>query len=360
VITRLGGDEFAIIQHGVADPDAAAELAGAIIEALNGPFEFDGHTVVIGASIGISLAPGDNTDGGELLKMSDLALYRAKDESRGTFRFFEPGMDDRLRERRELEADLRVAVREGQFVVHYQPLLDLATGTIRCFEALVRWDHPTRGMIQPMEFIPIAEDTSLIIPVGEWVLRQACRDAVQWPDEIKVAVNLSPAQFKRGDLIAVTMNALASAGLAPDRLELEITESVLLHDEAWVRGLLERLAALGVRIALDDFGTGYSSLSYLRSFPFTKIKIDRSFVADIVCTTDSLAIVQATIQLSEKLGMETTAEGVETAEQFDILANEGCTNVQGFHVSKPVPAGEVPRLIARYAPEGELQARAAG
>ena len=359
VVTRLGGDEFATLHFDVTDPAAAGELAGRIIDALDRPFEFEGHTVVIGASVGISMAPRDSTEGEDLLKMSDLALYRAKNEARGTFRFFEPGMDARLRERRELEADLRVAIREGQFEVHYQPLLELATGTIGGFEALVRWRHPVRGMIQPIDFIPIAEDTNLIIPIGEWVLRQACRDAARWPDDVKVAVNLSPAQFKRGDLIAVTMSALAAANLAPERLELEITESVLLHDEAWVRSLLERLKALGVRIALDDFGTGYSSLSYLRSFPFTKIKIDRSFVSDLVGTPDALAIIQATIQLSEKLGLETTAEGVETVEQLDILASEGCTQAQGYHISRPVPAAHVEELLDRYAPAAAAFAGAA-
>ncbi len=359
VVTRLGGDEFAMIHFGVTDPEAAGQLAGRIIDALDQPFEFEGHTVVIGASIGISLAPRDSTRGEDLLKMSDLALYRAKNEARGTFRFFEPGMDARLRERRELEADLRVAIREGQFEVHYQPLLDLASGTIRGLEALVRWQHPTRGQIAPMDFIPIAEDTNLIIPIGEWVLRQACHDAARWPDDVRVAVNLSPAQFKRGDLLAVTMSALAAANLAPDRLELEITESVLLHDEAWVRSLLERLKALGVRIALDDFGTGYSSLSYLRSFPFTKIKIDRSFVADMAGTTDALAIVQATIQLSERLGLETTAEGVETLEQLDMLVSEGCTQAQGYHISRPVPAARVQSLLDAYAPSAGRMATSA-
>jgi diguanylate cyclase (GGDEF)-like protein len=345
VVTRLGGDEFAVIRNGVTDPAAAGDLAARIIEALDRPFEFDGHTIVIGASIGIAMAPRDSSKPDELMQMSDLALYRAKAESRGTHRFFEPGMDARLRERRNLEAGLRVAIREGHFEVLYQPSLDLGSGTIGGFEALVRWNHPTRGVIQPLDFIPVAEDTSLIIPIGEWVLRQACRDAAQWPDGVKVAVNLSPAQFKRGDLIAVTMNALAAASLPPERLEFEITESVLLHDETWVRSVLERLTALGVSIALDDFGTGYSSLSYLRSFPFSKIKIDRSFVADLAGTGDSLAIVQATIQLSEKLGMVTTAEGVETREQLDILVHEGCTQVQGYHVSRPVSADDVPGLL---------------
>jgi diguanylate cyclase (GGDEF)-like protein len=350
IVTRLGGDEFALIQRGVADEEAPAALAGKIIDALDQPFEFEGHTIVIGASVGICLAPRDGSESDELLKRSDLALYRAKEESRGSFRFFEPGMDSRLRKRRDVEADLRTAIREGQFEVHYQPLLDVRTGTIGCFEALVRWNHPTRGVIQPTDFISIAEHTSLIIPIGEWVLRQACRDASGWPENVRVAVNLSPAQFKRGDLIAATMNALAAAQLAPERLELEITETVLLHDEAWVRSALERLNALGVRIALDDFGTGYSSLSYLRSFPFDKIKIDRSFVAEVVDRADSRAIIQATIQLSEKLGMETTAEGVETGEQYDILVAEGCTHVQGFRISRAVPAADVQGLLSTYNP----------
>jgi len=357
VVTRLGGDEFAVIQRGVTDPAAAGVLAAAIIEALDRPFEFEGHTVVIGASIGIALAPRDSSSPDELMQMSDLALYRAKAESRGTHRFFEPGMDARLRERRSIEAGLRVAIREGQFEVLYQPLLDLRSSTIGGFEALVRWNHPTRGVIQPLDFIPVAEDTSLIIPIGEWVLRQACRDAAQWPEDVKVAVNLSPAQFKRGDLISVTMNALAAANLAPDRLELEVTESVLLHDEAWVRSVLDRLTAFGVGIALDDFGTGYSSLSYLRSFPFSKIKIDRSFVADLAGESDCLAIVQATIQLSEKLGMVTTAEGVESVEQLHILAQEGCTQVQGFEISRPVPASQVPALLDRFTPNCGRMAR---
>lgn len=348
VVTRLGGDEFAVLQHAAGDPEIAATFAQRIIQALDRPFQFDGHTVVVGASIGISMAPRDGGSGAELLKLSDVALYRAKEESRGGFRFFEADMAARMHERRELEADLRIAIQEGQFEVYYQPLLDLSAGTITCFEALVRWHHPTRGLMLPAEFIPIAEESSLIIPIGEWVLREACRDAASWPAGTKVAVNLSPAQFKRGDLIAVTISALTNAGLKPERLELEITESVLLHDEAWVRTLLEKLDALGVRIAMDDFGTGYSSLSYLRSFPFSKIKIDRSFVDGVVGQSDALAIVQATIQLSRKLGMETTAEGVETAEQLELLSAEGCTHAQGFHVSRPVPAREIEALFAEH------------
>jgi diguanylate cyclase (GGDEF)-like protein len=359
LVTRLGGDEFAVLQSGIDGSEDAAALAARAVEALGEPFQFDGHTVAIGASIGISIAPDDGLDADALLKMSDVALYRAKSDSRGSFRFFEQGMDKRLRERRELETDLRTAIQEGQFEVHYQPLLDVESGRIGSFEALVRWRHPTRGLVQPLDFIPIAEESGLIIPIGEWVLRQACRDASTWPEEVGVAVNLSAAQFKRGDLLAMATNALAAACLAPERLELEITESVLLHDEAWVRSVLERLTALGVRIAMDDFGTGYSSLSYLRSFPFSKIKIDSSFVADLGGASDSLAIVEATIQLARKLGMKTTAEGVETAEQMKILAAEGCSEIQGYHISRPVPAASVPGLLDAYGGRDGLR-RAAG
>jgi diguanylate cyclase (GGDEF)-like protein len=348
LVTRLAGDEFAILQPNKGSGEDAASLATRVIAALEEPFEFDGHTIAIGATIGIALAPSDGKDADDLLKKSDLALYRAKAEGRGTFRFFEPGMDALLRKRREMESELRVAVQSGQFLLHYQPILKLDSQTILGFEALVRWNHPTRGQLPPGEFIPTAEETGLIIPVGEWVLRQACKDAVGWPEAVAVSVNLSPAQFKRGDLLAMVTSALAASGLAPERLELEITESVLLHDESWVRIMLEQLQKLGVRIAMDDFGTGYSSLSYLRSFPFSKIKIDQGFISDITTRGDALAIVQATIQLSEKLGMRTTAEGVETPEQMEILLAEGCTEVQGYHVSRPVPIGEVDALLELY------------
>jgi len=334
-----------VIQGNIEGQVTPAALAARIVERLCEPFEFSEHTIVIGASVGISLAPQDGTDGDELLQMSDLALYAAKEESRGTYRFFERGMDSRLCTRRQLEADLRAAITEGQFEVHYQPLLDMAKRTISSFEALVRWRHPTRGLVLPADFIGTAEDTGLIIPIGEWVLRQACRDAARWPKDIGVSVNVSPAQFKRGDLIAMTMSALTAAGLEPARLELEITEAVLLHDEAWVQSLLNRLAALGVRISMDDFGTGYSSLSYLRSFRLTR---SRSTAASSPISSGlrmRSSIVQATIHLSKKLGMEITAEGVETAEQLQVLAAEGCTQVQGYHVSRPVPESEIAELL---------------
>ena len=350
LVTRLGGDEFAILQGNIGEAAHAEGLAARVVERLSEPFTFDGHTVAIGASVGISLAPGDGVDGAELMKRSDLALYRAKAENRGTYRFFEEGMDSRLSERRQMETDLRAAIAEEQFEIHYQPLLDLGSGRIDCFEALLRWRHPERGLIQPLDFIGLAEESGLIIPIGEWVLRRACLDASSWPSDIRVAVNVSPAQFKRGDLIGMTADALKSANFEPSRLELEITESVLLNDEAWVGAMLDRLTGMGVRIVMDDFGTGYSSLSYLRSLPFTKIKIDRSFIADLSEGTQSLAIVQATIQLSEKLGMQTTAEGVETVQQFEILAAEGCTQVQGFHISRPIPAADVPALLDELNP----------
>ncbi|KHK90621.1 EAL domain-containing protein [Novosphingobium malaysiense] len=358
IVARLGGDEFAVISGGMADSDAAAAVAERIVERLSQPFVFEGHTVVVGASVGICLSADNGCEADELLKMSDLALYCAKDERRGTYRFFEPGMDSRLTERRQMETDLREAIAEGQFEIYYQPLLDMTKGTISSFEALVRWHHPRRGLIPPADFIGLAEDNGLIVPIGEWVMRQACQDAAKWPDDIGVAVNVSPAQLKRGDLIAMTMNALGAAGLEPHRLELEITEAVLLQDESGVRSTLDGLAALGVRIAMDDFGTGYSSLSYLRSFPFNKIKIDRTFVAELGGASDSLSIVQATIQLSQKLGLQITAEGVESQEQLNILCAEGCSIIQGYHVSRPVPLGEVARLLDHYN-SGSGQPRAA-
>jgi diguanylate cyclase (GGDEF)-like protein len=359
IVTRMGGDEFAVLQRSIAERSDAEALAANIVAALGEPYHLDGHTVAIGASVGISFAPDHGTNADELLKLSDLALYRAKSDSRGTYRFFECGMDRRLRERRKLETDLALAVQHGQFELHYQPQLDLASGAINGFEALVRWNHPARGIIQPADFIAVAEESGLIIPIGEWVLRQACRNAAAWPSDIRVSVNLSPAQFKRGDLLSMTRSALNAAGLEPSRLELEITESVLLNDEEWVRSVLQQLTDMGVTIAMDDFGTGYSSLSYLRTFPFAKIKIDRSFVADVAEAADSLAIVQATINLSQKLGMKTTAEGVETIEQMQMLAAEGCTEIQGFHVSPAVPADEVLGLLGLYQ-GSEDKLRAAG
>ncbi|MGQ0559900.1 MAG: putative bifunctional diguanylate cyclase/phosphodiesterase [Sphingosinicella sp.] len=350
-VTRLGGDEFAIIQTRIDQPDDAAVLAQRVIEALSEPFALDGHTAAIGASVGVALAPQDSSAADDLLMKSDLALYRAKGESRGTFRFFEPRMDARLKERRELEADLRKAIKAGEFELHYQPIIDLASGAVSTLEALLRWRHPERGLVMPNDIIPAAEESGLIIPIGEWVLRQACRDAATWPQDVRVAVNLSAAQFKRGDLVAIVDSYLGESRLPAERFELEITESVLLHDEAWALSVLQELRTKGVRIAMDDFGTGYSSLSYLRAFPFNKIKIDRGFVADLCTTASGRAIVEATIQLSRKLGLVTTAEGVETAEQMRILIDEGCAEAQGFHFSAAMPASEIQRFLAKSQPK---------
>ena len=355
IVARLGGDEFAIVQVQAEQPRAATVLAERLIAELSRPFDIDGHQVVVGASVGIALAPSDGTDADQLMKSADMALYRAKADGRGVLRYFESEMDAKMQARRALELDLRKALAEHEFELFYQPIVDLQSNRVSGFEALLRWNHPTQGLISPADFIPIAEDMGLITPLGEWVLRQACREAAGWPERVKVAVNLSPAQFKSKALALVVTTALADSGLAPDRLELEITESVLLQDNDTVRGILHQMRALGVRISMDDFGTGYSSLSYLRSFPFDKIKIDQSFVRDMGQHDDSIAIVRAVAGLGRNLGMSTTAEGVETNEQLGRLREEGCTEVQGYLFSRPLPASEVPRLLAQI----QLQMRSA-
>ncbi len=275
-----------------------------------------------------------------------MALYRAKAEGRGTCRYFEPDMDARMQARHALELDLRKALGSAEFELYYQPLVDLGSEVISGFEALIRWNHPQRGMISPIEFIPIAEETRLIVPVGEWVLRQACEEAKKWPDEVSLAVNLSPLQFKIGNLAQTVIDALERSGLAPARLQLEITESVLLSNSDATLAMLHQLRALGVRICMDDFGTGYSSLSYLRSFPFDKIKIDRSFVHDLLSNKDSVAIIRAVVGLGRSLGMATTAEGIETREELDHLKREGCTEGQGYFFGKPRPAKDISTLLS--------------
>ena len=345
-VARFGGDEFAVIQVGTDQPHGATALAQRLIEVLSEPYEIEDHQIVIGSSIGVAVAPSDGEDADQLIKKADTALYRAKLEGRGTYRFFEPDMDARVQARRTLELDLRKALTNGEFELHYQPLVDLERSDVSGFEALLRWNHPQRGTVSPADFIPLAEETCLILPIGEWVLRQACADAATWPSDVKVAVNLSPVQFKNDSLVRAVFSALTAAGLVPSRLELEITESVLLQNSEATLGMLHRLRALGVRISMDDFGTGYSSLSYLRSFPFDKIKIDRSFISDIVHSDQSLAIVQAVTSLGTTLGMATTAEGVETREQLEHLRAQGCTEIQGYYFSPPRPAREVASLIA--------------
>jgi diguanylate cyclase (GGDEF)-like protein len=333
-IARLGGDEFAVVQTGLLDPVDAEHLAARIVDAMHNPFEIFGHQIAIGASVGVSVAPNDGEDPDELLKKADMALYRTKAEGRNGFHFFEIGMDEAIKARRSLESDLRQAITDGAFEIHYQPLIELASSRICCCEALVRWRDERRGLVGPNVFIPLAEETGLIIPLGEWVLRQACAEAVRWPKDVKVAVNISPVQFRNRNLVQIVISALANAGLAPHRLELEITENVLLHDSKGNVDILHKLRECGVRIALDDFGTGYSSLRYLRDFPFDKLKIDRSFVRDLG-ESSAISIIRAVTGLAASLGIVTAAEGVETEAQLEQLRSEGCDQAQGFLISRP-------------------------
>jgi diguanylate cyclase (GGDEF)-like protein len=346
-LARLGGDEFAIIQVGVRQPDDAETLAKRIIAAFREPFDVDGHQVMAGASIGVTIAPGDSVSYETLMRDADIALYLAKTEGRGTVRFFEPEMDARIHIRRLLELDLQNAIARSEFELYYQPLVSLTANKIIGFEALLRWHHPVRGLVSPLDFIPVAEETGMIVAIGEWVLRTACVEAETWPDDLNVAVNLSAVQFKHGDIIATIKTALAASGLRANRLELEITESVFLRDTPGTLAVLHQLRAKGIGVALDDFGTGYSSLSYLHSFPFNKIKIDQSFVCDLLTNKESMSIVRAVIGLGNSLGMRTIAEGVETLGQLNKLRDKGCTEVQGYFFGRPRPASDVPLLIKR-------------
>lgn len=345
IVSRLGGDEFAIIQTAIGEPTDVTDLANRISETLSEPFDVAGHQLATGTSIGIAMAPHDGTDPDELLKNADLAMYGAKADGRGTYRFFEPGMDARVKARRALEFDLREAVMCGGFELHYQPLVNLQDNQVSGCEALVRWRHPKRGLISPVEFIPVAEETGLIIQIGEWVLRTACTEAATWPNDIKVAVNVSPVQFKAGNIVQMVISALAASRLPARRLELEITEAVLIRDDDAVLSVLHQLRNLGVRIAMDDFGTGYSSLSYLQRFPFDKIKIDRCFIKDIAEPDGSFSIVQAVIGIAKSRNITTTAEGVETKPQLEQLRALGCTEIQGYLFSPPRPAAEVSPLL---------------
>ena len=343
-VARLGGDEFAIIQTQVRQGADAADLATRIVQDLAEPFEIDGRFVAIGASVGIALAPGDAADPDELLRAADTALYRAKGDGKGTFRLFEPGMDEQLKQRQALKLALHGALKRHEFSIVYQPLVDLCSGKIRAFEALLRWRHPELGSVSPADFIPVAEETGLIIGIGAWALREACRTATTWPDDVCLSVNLSPAQFRNTGLVNVVRGALADARLPAHRLQLEITESVLLRESKANLRILRELRLLGVKIALDDFGTGYSSLGYLHQFPFDKIKLDRSFVQNLPHGREAQTIVTAVAAMARGLGIAAAAEGVETAEQAALLRDKGYGEGQGYHFSKPVPEREARRL----------------
>ena len=344
-VARLGGDEFAVIETALARPNDAALLAARLQDAVKAPYVIDGNQVIIDASIGIALSPDDGTTVEELLKSADLAAYAAKADGRGTFRFFEAEMDRRIKERRHVELDLRSALVHGEFRLHYQPIVNLQTGAITSFEALIRWQHPERGLVAPGEFITLAEELGLIVPIGEWVINRACADAATWADHIKVAVNLSPLQLINKGLVEVVTRALARSGLPASRLEFEITETVLMQNTTVTLATLHRLRDLGIHFSMDDFGTGYSSLSYLRSFPFNKIKIDRSFVKDISGENSSLAIIKGVASLAASLNMVTTIEGVETAEQLDHVRPLGCAEIQGYLFSPPKELAEISRLL---------------
>lgn len=345
-VARVGGDEFAVIAS-TRNPNETAILARRICEAIRAPYDLKGHAVITDTSIGIAVAPNDGTEPDSLIKNADMALYKAKGDGRGTYRFFESNMDSRMKERRALELALRNAIASNQFELHYQPLLDLRTNTVTTCEALLRWNHPIRGLISPAEFIPIAEEIGLILPIGEWVIRRACQDAANWSNNIKVAVNLSPIQVMSQNLVPIVMSALASAGLPATRLDVEITESVLMQNTDSTLAALHRLREIGVSISMDDFGTGYSSLRYLRSFPFSKIKIDRCFISGLPGCAESSAIVRAVAGMAKSLNVITTAEGVETEDQLVKIRELGCTEMQGYYFSRPIPASSMQRFLDR-------------
>ncbi len=347
-VARLGGDEFVVVQpfddarNGIELVEATARR---LLTALQAPGRIGAHEVEPRGSIGIAMSPDDGTDTDTLLRNADLALYQAKEGGRNTYCFFEPALNARAQERRAIEVDLRRAIAKGEFRLYFQPLFDLSKERIGAFEALLRWEHPTRGLVSPLDFIPIAEETGLIVPIGAWVMQEACRQAVRWPEHIRVAVNVSTVQFRRPGLAQTVMHALQSSGIRPSRLEIEITESIFLDSTDATLKLLHSMRALGVRVALDDFGTGYSSLSYLQSFPFDKIKIDRSFIIDLQTRAGAGAIVKAITALATALGMETTAEGVEDHGQLTELRAHGCSSVQGYLFSRPIAADQVDAMI---------------
>jgi diguanylate cyclase (GGDEF)-like protein len=349
-VARFGGDEFVILQAPVGRREEVDALAKRVVEAVALPYEIDVHQIVIGASVGIALAPEDGDNADTLLKNADMALYRAKAEGRAAWCFFEPEMDAQAQARRSLELDLRDAVSSGAFEVYYQPLINLKTHRIATCEALLRWPHATRGMVSPAEFIPVAEEMGLIVEIGNWVLHQACAECMKWPAGVSVAVNLSPIQFRRGDVVAVVRHALAASGLPPERLEIEITESALLEDTETTRAALQELRAFGVRISLDDFGTGHSSLSYLHNFPLHKVKIDRSFLQGIESSKRLLTLLGGVARLSAELGMCVVVEGIETEEQFALVAREQTIDeAQGYLFSPAIPSGSIRKLLQAMA-----------
>jgi len=355
LIARLGGDEFAIIQTGLREPKDAEVLARRLREAVTETgFDLNGHLTTVDLSVGIALAPGDGTEIDDLVSHADLALYGAKAEGRANYRYYEPEMNARMKRRRDLEANLRTAIANDELLLYYQPLINLQTGDITGCEGLLRWQHPQQGMIPPTEFIPVAEETGLIHSIGEWVLRRACTDAMSWPSEMSVAVNVSPVQFRNSGLALTVLESLGASGLPANRLELEITESVLMQNSEATLATLHQLRDHGVRISMDDFGTGYSSLSYLRRFPFDKIKIDQSFIGDLSNDEEAFAVVRAILSLADSLKMSTTAEGVETPAQRKLLSSLGCDQMQGYLFSYPRPAEEIERLLSTYKPRSKV------
>jgi predicted signal transduction protein with EAL and GGDEF domain len=350
---RLGGDEFALLVPGVLQRPQAERLGAQLQTALAQPWTANGHRIEVHASIGAGFAPTDADTAEQLLKVCDMALYAAKAAGRHTLRFFDPALALRAQQHLAVLSDLGLGLQRGEFVLHYQPQVDLASGGLLGFEALVRWQHPLRGLVSPLEFITVAEESGLIVPLGAWVLRQACADALGWPAHLRVAVNLSAVQFGNADVLATVDSALQHSGLPSARLELEITESTLMQDSQAAMAVLHALRSKGVRVALDDFGTGYSSLAYLRSFPLDKLKIDRSFVSILDRAegdTSAAAIVQTVVQLAQALRLDTTAEGVETAAQYDLLRRMGCAQAQGYWIAKPMDAAQAVRFIAAWPP----------
>ena len=345
LVARLGGDEFAVLLDDVEDAAPAVDLARRIVSEVSRVRSIEERDVSVGASIGIALATATNNDVDELLRNADLAMYRAKAEGRGTWRIYNAEMDLIAQARRQLELDLRRAITVGDFRLYFQPIINVKEMRITSFEALMRWEHATRGLVSPADFIAIAEETGLIVPLGDWAIREACKHATHWPDEIRVAVNLSPVQLMRGNVVNSIISALATSQLPADRLEIEITESALLEKTEQTFSTLKQLREIGIRNSMDDFGTGYSSLNYLRSFQFDKIKIDKSFVMDVRPDSKSNSIVSAITELSNRFGLKTTAEGVETRQQLDYVSGQGCTEVQGRLFSMPVPPDDVVQLI---------------